>query len=89
MISSQHPRQPMVIERDGVVRFKRNAIVEYLLDAGRVDMNHLASMGFSDEDRCQFAQLIGYSVDGYGDLPYVSRADAGECDELLMAMLPP
>jgi len=29
-------------------------------------------MDFSDEDRMQFAQLIGYSVCGYRDLSYVT-----------------
>ncbi len=30
-------------------------------------------MGFSDEDREQFAQLIGYSLNGFGELSYVSE----------------
>jgi len=29
-------------------------------------------MKFNDEEREQFAQLIGYSVSGFGDLSYVS-----------------
>jgi hypothetical protein len=53
-----------------VLRFKANAIVRFLLDAGPYDMNTLAMMPFTDEDRRQFAQLIGYSVSGYGDLSY-------------------
>jgi hypothetical protein len=35
-------------------------------------MNKLAMMPWSNEDRCQFAQLIGYSLGGYGELHYVS-----------------
>jgi hypothetical protein len=35
-------------------------------------MNDLALMPFSNEDREQFAQLIGYSVSGFGELPYAS-----------------
>jgi hypothetical protein len=31
-------------------------------------MNTLARMDFSDDDRQQFAQLIGYSLSGYGEL---------------------
>jgi hypothetical protein len=31
-------------------------------------MNTLATMTFSDDDRRQFAQLIGYSLSGYGEL---------------------
>jgi hypothetical protein len=37
-------------------------------------MNHLAEMDFSAEDREQFAQLIGYSLSGFGELDYVSDA---------------
>jgi hypothetical protein len=56
-------------------RFKANAIVVHLLDvAGRngCDMNTLACMEFSDDDRVQLAQLIGYSLGGFGSLSYVS-----------------
>lgn len=65
-----HPMQPVVVDDDGVHRFKKNAIVGFLLDAGPFDLNKLALMPFSDEDRTQFAQLIGYSVSGAGDLSY-------------------
>ena len=75
-----HPMQPIEVAEDGVTRFKRNAIVCLLLDAGPFDMNILARLpGISQEDRAQFAQLIGYSVSGYGELPYalnVTEADA-------------
>lgn len=67
-----HPMQPVGFDAHGVARFKRNAIVEYLLDRGPFDMNHLAALPFSAEDRMQFAQLIGYSVCGYGELHYVT-----------------
>lgn len=67
----RHPIQPLVTE-NGVVRFRANAIVRHLLDHGGIDMNALARMTFSDEDRAQFAQLIGYSLSGYGSLGYVS-----------------
>jgi hypothetical protein len=35
-------------------------------------MNKLALMKFSDEDREQFAQLIGYSLSGFSELSYVT-----------------
>ena len=77
---SEHPMQPLEMDDDNIVRFKKNAIVTYLLDAGQFDMNDLAVIPFSAEDREQFAQLIGYSVSGFGDLSYarpqiVSLAD--------------
>jgi len=68
------PIQPLVIDQNGVIRFKANAIVRTLLDMGPLDLNALASMPFSDEDREQLAQLIGYSLSGFGDLSYVRDA---------------
>lgn len=70
MSKPTHPVQPLV-EVDGVVRFKENAIVRTLLDAGPLDMNRIAAMAFSQEDHEQFAQLIGYSLSGFAELSYV------------------
>ena len=67
-----HPVQDIYIDQHGTLRFKTNKIVEFLLDNGGYDMNKLAMIDFSDEDRIQFAQLIGYSVSGFGTLSYVS-----------------
>jgi hypothetical protein len=64
--------QPLVKDVHGRDRFKENKIVSFLLDNGGFDMNKLAKMDFSDNDREQFAQLIGYSLDGYGMLSYVT-----------------
>ena len=66
------------IERDdkGTLRFRSNGIVKFLLGVGPFDMNNLALMTFSDRDRRQFAQLIGYSVNGYCELSYVRDKDA-------------
>lgn len=52
-------------------------------------MNDLACMEFSQEDREQFAQLIGYSLSGYGDLSYVSDEsyDAAESTVNYQAIL--
>lgn len=75
--SLRHPIQPLAKDDHGTMRFKGNAIVKYLLDAGPFDMNHLAVMEFSQEDREQFAQLIGYSLSGYSELSYV-RDDSYE-----------
>ena len=69
----KHPMQPVVMVGK-VARFKGNQIVRYLLDAGPFDMNDLAIMKFTREDQEQFAQLIGYSVSGAGDLGYMSKA---------------
>lgn len=68
----RHPLQPLAPDDHGTVRFKENAIVRYLLDAGPFDLNVLAGMDFSREDWEQLAQLIGYSLSGFGGLSYVS-----------------
>lgn len=68
-----HPIQPLVKDAKGTLRFKANAIVQHLLDTHPTsNMNKLAILDFSDEDRQQFAQLIGYSLSGYGELGYVN-----------------
>lgn len=69
------PMQPLCIDQFGTLRFKVNPIVQHLLDvAGNVgvNMNTIAMQGFEPEDQMQFAQLIGYSLGGYGDLSYVT-----------------
>ena len=73
-----HPTQPVYMDGDNVLRFRHNAIVRLLLDDGPWDMNRLALIPFSDADRRQFAQLIGYSVCGYGELQYTQDEDETE-----------
>ena len=65
------PLQPVAKDSHGVLRFRANELVRYLLDNGGIDLNKLACLDFSNEDRQQFAQLIGYSLSGYGELSYV------------------
>lgn len=79
----KHPIQPLLRDKDGTVRFKKNKIVRYLLDAGPFDMNQLSLMPFSDDDRTQFAELIGYSLNGFSELGY-----ADETYEIAAAMEP-
>ncbi len=81
IIPARHPIQPLVKDKYDVIRFKENAIVQYLLDAGPFDMNHLALLPFDENDREQFAQLIGYSVSGFSDLSYVSEEILEEVEE--------
>lgn len=76
----KHPMQPVQMDDVGTIRFKKNKIVDYLLNNGGFDMNSLALVEFSDEDREQFAQLIGYSVGGFGGLSYVSDSACKKAD---------
>src|ERR1035441_4001336 len=77
----KHPMQPIGYDETGeIIRFKQNAIVRYILDFGTLDLNAIALLPFTVEDRVQFAQLIGYSVSGFGDLPYVPKKVVAEAD---------
>lgn len=73
----ENPIQPVVKAKGDTARFKANQIVRYLIDLTRekgiCDMNMLAILPFNKDDRQQFAQLIGYTVEGYGELPYHSE----------------
>lgn len=79
MTEPKHPVQPVYTDEHGTYRFKGNAIVRALVEAAEIgsklDLNMIATMDFSREDRVQFAQLIGYSVSGFGDLSYVKDRD--------------
>lgn len=73
-----HPIQDLNKDGHGTVRFRENKIVRELLDfsgSRGMSMNDIAMRGYSREDRVQFAQLIGYSLGGFGDLSYVNDDD--------------
>jgi hypothetical protein len=61
--------QPLIEDEHGRARFKENAIVRHLCEG---KLNELAVLGFPEADWEQFAQLIGYSLDGFGTLSYVT-----------------
>ncbi|MGK3981245.1 hypothetical protein WMF38_57140 [Sorangium sp. So ce118] len=79
-INLKHPIQPCGLDDRSVLRFKPNAIVEFLLKESKYDLNDLSRVGFLVEDWMQFAQLIGWSVSGYCDLSYVSNEAKDEAD---------
>ena len=67
----KNPIQPLEKDKNGVIRFKSNAIVNHLLEFASErghGMTQLAMMNFNNDDRQQFAQLIGYSLGGYCEL---------------------
>lgn len=70
-----HPMQP-IVTKDGVYRFNENSILRWAVNTGRLSLNEIAAeaanQGFTDDDQAQLAQLIGYSLGGYAELPYVS-----------------
>lgn len=77
----------IVLADDGCTRFKENKIVTYLLSRTLEDMNTLALLDFSDDDRMVFAQLIGYSVSGYGGLSYASESSVNSADDEASRMM--
>jgi hypothetical protein len=86
---AEHPMQPVERAPDGVVRFKANKIVRFLIDwasARGMSLNELAVMDFPDADFEQLAQLIGYSVSGFGELSYVSPEAIAKADERAEAL---
>jgi len=69
--------QPLILDTNGVVRFKANSLVTYLVNfasQSNMGVEYLWKQlpNIPEEDKEQFAQLIGYPVIGFGDLPFVS-----------------
>ena len=67
----RHPVQPVEWDGQGVLRFKANPIIRYLVDNAKLPIEgHVlnvlprvaAEHGFTRHDWDQFYQLIGYSV---------------------------
>ena len=66
-----HPMQPTYLDKNGVLRFRRNAVVEMMrkvLRGCNYSLNEIArdvnnpENGITEDDWNQFQQLIGYSV---------------------------
>ena len=105
-----HPMQPVIKDEGGILRFRENAIIRYIVDhagdvvhpgapaidprtgrpyhQGRLDLGKLMTMDFPQEDREQFAQLIGYAITGYHELSYVSDESATQASALAHAVDP-
>lgn len=81
------PMQPIVLDPHGRPRFRQNALVRYLLDQpGGQTLNDLARLpNIPMEDWAQLAQLIGYSVSGYGELSYALNVE--EANAVAAALL--
>lgn len=80
--------QPIIRAEDGIVRFQENRLVRMFVDmasAGtKFDLNDAFILaqrsGITQAEQMQLAQLIGYSVSGFGELSYadaetIRRAD--------------
>lgn len=67
----KQPIQPKYIDAKGVLRFKKNAIIDWLFE-DNIDKLFASGVEFSAEDWSQFYQLVGYSIGGFGDLQMVT-----------------
>jgi hypothetical protein len=80
----KHPMQPIILDDKGVARFKQNALVCYLIDAGGISLNDLALLpNIPLDDWTQLAQLSGYSVSGFRGLSYVDQKAVAKADAIV------
>jgi len=71
-----------------VVAHARQLVSRNPVHAGCLDLNALVMMKFPQEDREQFAQLMGYSICGYHELSYVSDDSAAEASLAAKKVMP-
>jgi hypothetical protein len=81
----------VVLDSAGVARFKANAIVDWLFETGRINLNDIAIQRdkFPVEDVEEFWQMLGYSVSGYGDLSFAQPETVEQADEAVYRLLHP
>lgn len=72
-MSLNNPIQPVFIDGMGISRFKENSVVKYLFKSSGLDISKLSEMDFNSEDLEQFAQLIGYSINGFKSLKFATE----------------
>jgi hypothetical protein len=67
----QHSDHPIIIDEHGIIRWKQNGAVRWVVDNG-VDLNALSiahQRGFiPTEDYMAFYRQMGYSLSGYLDI---------------------
>lgn len=69
----KQPIQPVITDEHGVLRFQKNAIIEFL---SKDRLNEIAAMPFSRDDWEQLHMLIGYSLSGCPNLSEETYAAA-------------
>ena len=86
-----HKIQPIGFDDEGTIRFKKNEIVRFLLDQGPFDLNGLSMMmqngQFTNDDYTQLMQLIGYSVDRYGELSSSPKKIVKKADKKMYKLM--
>jgi len=84
-----HPMQEVEVAADGVIRFRHNPLVQALQrHAARhgLDLNALFHVAHAKEDWSQLLQLLGYSVNGYGDCSEIVEEHLEAADEAAEAL---
>lgn len=81
MSDTKHPMQPIVLV-DGIARFKDNRLVRFLIDQYGLNQLHMRCSDATQDDWNQLAQLIGYSVSGFGDLSYADHETVAKADKI-------
>lgn len=90
LVDAALPMQPICIASDGVIRFKQNRMVNDVYEFSQkrgLGLNEMAHGDYTQEERMQFAQLIGYSVSGYGGLSYASHESTEKADAVSDALI--
>lgn len=90
----RNPLQPVSLI-EGVMRFKKNKIVDDLLDFASskgLSLNDIALRcqkgDYSQDDYEQLMQLIGYSICGFHEISFVSDETALEASKLAKEINP-
>ena len=66
----------IIKNKNNVLKFKSNRIIEYLFDEGLLDLNRIVTLidgydKFSKAEYEEILQMLGYTVDGFLELSLV------------------
>jgi hypothetical protein len=75
MDEEEHGKHPVVLDEQGVLRWKRDPMIDALVGTRVLDLNNLAVAvhqgKISPEWQRHIARSCGYSLDGYSTLSYI------------------
>ena len=76
-----------LVDVNGVIRFKQNAVIRWLFEQGHLNLNRIPVDELPLEDVEEFWQMLGYSVSGYGELSFIRPETVAEADEVAEVIL--
>lgn len=68
----------IIKDEDGTRRFKPNAVVQWLVRTGKVNLNDIPVWSIPGEDLDEFWQMLGYKVCDYCELSFISESSKDE-----------